>query len=466
MSFLPVVVVGAGISGLTTAFELERAGQRTVVLEADVRLGGSIRTEAHDGFLYDVGADSFLHTKPEASALCRELGLEADLVKPLPATTAVFVARDGALYPMPPGLSLGVPTHLGALLDTPLLSDLGKARAACEPLVPRRRDRGEESILGFLERRLGTEMAERLAGPLLSGVFAGDGRKLSIDAAFPQFVESEKRHGSLFVGLSGQSSLWSALTHARKPPGSPFLSLRGGLGQLISTLYDRLPLGTVRLGSPVTSIESRGATVRVCTLTDVVEARHVVVTGSPWVGAGLLGDAAPRLAQLLSRVNGAPTATVFLGLDQGGLERELAGSGFIVPPGEGDILAATYVSSKWAGRAPPGGALVRAFLGGARHVGPNILSATDEELIEVAHSELQRFMGGLGPVRFARVYRYARGNPQPELGQLQLMREVDCELSGLPWLSLTGPGFRGVGIPDCVRGAQATAARLLASFSS
>jgi oxygen-dependent protoporphyrinogen oxidase len=204
---LPVVIVGAGISGLTAAYRLSRAGVPFVCVESSERAGGNIETAAHDGFLYDLGPDSFLKTKRDGADLCAEVGLSEELCAPRPGASLVHVARDGALYPMPEGLSLGVPKRPGPLLMTELLSPEAKLRALCEPFIKRPKEVGEETIFEFLSRRLGPEMAERLAAPLLSGVFAGDATRLSMNAAFPQLIQLEKKYGSLFAGLNGGKSI-------------------------------------------------------------------------------------------------------------------------------------------------------------------------------------------------------------------------------------------------------------------
>ncbi|OQX69719.1 MAG: protoporphyrinogen oxidase [Sorangiineae bacterium NIC37A_2] len=489
-----VLIVGGGVSGLALSYYLKRRGLTSLLIEKGPRFGGNIRTQEHDGFLYDVGPDSFVRSKPEAEALCRELGLGKALIVPSPEGRHVYVAYEGQLHSMPEGLSLGVPTRPLALLETKLLSDLGKGRACLEPFVPPAEEATEESIFDFLARRLGPEMAERIAAPLLGGVFAGDARRLSMQAAFPQLIELEKAHGSLFFGLKAPRSrssapplslrdraglLWRALREEAKSPPSPFLSLERGLGQFIEALVDELDVmkksatspGTgsacARLGEPVTRLLRSGNRVTGVRLDSGEEltAETVVIAGPPWAAAELLRGTLPGLSERLSQIHGAPTATVFFGFDLDFESRRLTGSGFIVPPGEGEILAATWVDQKWAGRAPPGAGLVRAFLGGARRVGPNPLAASDDELISLARRELVRFMGPLGRERFARVYRYAHGTPQPELGHLERVAAIEESLSHVRGLHLTGAGYGGVGIPDCVRGAL-DLATLIADGSS
>jgi protoporphyrinogen/coproporphyrinogen III oxidase len=465
---LPVVVVGGGISGLSAAYYLARGGAEVRLFEASDRLGGNLRTEEHDGFLYDVGPDAFLRTKPSVLDLCAELGIGSELVLPLPTATKVYVAHEGRLEAMPEGLSFGVPKHPLALLQTSLLSTSGKLRALLEPLVPKAPPDEDETLERFLTRRLGAEMSERLVAPLLAGVFAGDAAELSMQAAFPQLTGYEERFGSLTAGTlgaagSGLGQLVGLLGRLRSLPEgtrSPFSSLARGLGSLATHVAERLPPGTVRMQTTVRGLTETTEGIWVeLDRGERVLARHVVMTGPPWLAARVLGSFDDALALPLSQVRGTPTATVFFGLRAADVERPLDASGFIAPPGEARILASSWVSSKWPGRAPPGHALVRAFVGGPH--GGQLFASGDEELTRVAWAELTRLMGPLGQPLFSRVYCYERGSPQPEIGHLARLRQISARLERFPRLSLIGPGYDGVGIPDCVRQARAVAEALL-----
>lgn len=459
-SDLPIVIIGAGVTGLTAAYRLFERGRRVIVCEASDRVGGNIQTAQHDGYVYDLGPDSFLKTKPAGAKLCKDLGLAAEVISPRPGATLVHVARAGKLHPMPEGLSLGVPKRPGPILSTPLLSFGAKMRALMEPFIGRPDDAGEETIQQFLARRLGPEMAERLAAPLLSGVYAGDATRLSMNAAFPQLVELEKAHGSLFSGMNGGKSVFRVLFEKSAPQVSPFMSLRGGLSDLVNALVARLPEESIRLSTRVRAVSaprSRADSVEVQLDGETIRAAHVIVAGPPWSARPLLSELDREFETTLGAVKGFSTATVFFGLSQGKTKSPLSGSGFIVPPGEAEILAATFISSKWEGRAPEGAALIRAFVGGAHQ---DIRSLSDDELKSIAEKELTRFLGDLGPPEFCRVHRYERGTPQPELGYAELIERVRAAVDARPWLSLIGSGYGGAGIPDCIRQADDVAAAL------
>ena len=452
----PVIIIGGGISGLTVAYRLEQAQVPYLLLEAGTQLGGNIRTVERAGFLYDVGPDSFLRAKKPGEELCRELGLSEELIVPQDHGRSVWVAHDGRLFPMPEGLTLGVPKRPWPLLNTPLLSPMGKCRALLEPWVPARQSPEEESIAQFLSRRLGTEMAERLAAPLLSGVFAGDAQALSMDAAFGQMVLLEKKYGSLFSGMNGGKSPFSVLFEAVKDAPSPFVSLARGLGSLVDALVATLPEQKLQLQTRVQSIVREGEGYCVTSDRGRLSARAVVVAGPPWMAAELVSGLSRALSDTLAEIRGFQTATVYFALHEEQMDHHASGSGFIVPPGEGEILAATFVSSKWQGRAPAGRALLRAFVGGAR---VDISSLSSAQLEQVAHRELTRFLGPLGPVEFSAVYRYEKGTPQPELGHKRRLAHVQSCLAKLPGVSLIGSGYGAVGIPDCIAQANEVAAR-------
>lgn len=476
-----VVVVGAGVTGLATAYRLSRARPdvEVTVLEADARAGGCISTEQRDGFLLDAGPDSFLRTKPEAIELCRELGLENEFITTRPEARNVYVAHRGALELMPAGMVLAVPTRLGPMLKTPLLSLPAKLRVlgdlafAWRP-PPSRADDEDESIDSFLARHFGVEATRAIGGPLLGGLYAGDIGDLSIRATFPQLVELERRHGSVIFGLFAAErrrlgengaarpsfgELWRWLRRNPEQAQSPFVSLRGGMQQLIAALVAELPPGAIRFGERVTALTPNAASPRwtVTTERGRYDADGVVLTAPANVAARMLPEG--PLRRELAAIRYLSTAAVFFALDRAAVSHPLTGSGFIVPPGEGDILAATWISSKWDGRAPGDAVLVRAFLGEARGA-PPLARASDADLVAFARFGLERLMGPLGRARFERVFRYIDVRPQPTVGHAGRLRRIDAALADLPGLHLAGAAYHGVGIPDCVRQARTVAERL------
>jgi oxygen-dependent protoporphyrinogen oxidase len=473
-----VAIVGGGVTGLAAAFALRRARPdvEVVVFEARDRLGGNIQTERQGNFVIDAGPDSFIRTKPEALVLCRELGIDSELLPTNDAARHVFVVHRGRLAELPGGMALAVPTRIGPLWETPLLSAAGKLRLLAEPFVPKKANDEDESIESFFTRRVGKEAATRLAGPLLGGIYAGDVSRLGIRGTFPQLVALEKTYGSLLRGFLAQELSQGGST---KPPSaadvyrwlrragtaqapSPFLSFKNGMGTLIDALERALPSDAVRAGAPVESViplAGGGFTVRSAGASLVADA--VILAAPAHASARLVGDT--ELARELSAIPYVSTATVFFAVDKAAVAHDLRGFGFIVPPGEADVLAATWVSSKWEGRAPGGTALIRAFVGGARDPS-RVVRSSDDELVELAKSELERVMGSLGAPLFTRVYRYVDASPQPLVDHPARVARIRQRAGAIPGLYIAGAAFEGVGIPDCIRQAKEAAARVVSEL--
>lgn len=450
-----VVVVGGGITGLAAAHALRRARPEleVVLVEERDRLGGNIVTEKKDGFLLDGGPDSFLSTKPQGLDLCRDLGLEAELIRPRSEARKVYMLHEGALEPMPAGLALAIPTRVGPMLKTPLLDPIAKLRILGDLVLPRG-NHDDESIAEFLGRRFGPQAVERLAGPLLGGIYAGDIGELSIRSTFPQLVELLERRGSLIRGFL-------AMTKGRSGEApSPFVSLESGMGRLIDSLATSLPVGSTRTGRKVQRIETDGERLSVVLdENERIAARAVVLATPAHVAAKVIPD--DVASRELAEVPYLSTATVFFALEKEKVQHSLDATGFVARKGEARIIASTWVSSKWQHRAPEGRVLVRAFLGGAR-AKVDVKTASDDELVSIARDELERVMGPLGPASFTRVFRYIDANPQPVVGHAARIERVRNRLKDLPGLYLAGAAYDGVGIPDCIRQARTSVDRLLA----
>lgn len=459
-----VVVVGAGITGLTAAYLLTHGEPRprVTLIERQGRVGGNIETERRDGFLLDGGPDSFLSTKREGAELCRELGLGDHLIVPRPEAKKVYMVHRGRLEPMPGGLALAIPTKIGPMLSTPLVSFPGKLRMLGDLVLPRRRDAGDESIEDFIARRFGREAARSLAAPLLGGIYAGDIGELSILSTFPQLVEVEKKHGSLAKGLlalqlARQKQNGSAPKKGADAP-SPFMSLTGGMGELVAALLARLPPDALWLGRSVERVEPAGSSYRVRLDGDqVLDADAVILASPAHATAKMLPD--DRVAGELGAIPYLSTATVFFAFPRAGLERPLDGVGFVAPKGEAELIAGTWVSSKWDGRAPDDHVLMRAFLGGAR-AKVDVAKASDEQLAAAAQRALEQLMGRLGAPSLTRIFRYIDANPQPTVGHGARMQRALDRLRELPGLYLAGAAYDGVGIPDCVRQARGVVDRV------
>lgn len=445
---IDVAIVGGGISGLAAAYELQQRGIGGHVFEAGARPGGVILTEKFDGWVIDGGPDSLLVQKPAAVALCRELGIADRLVSTLTPRTA-YVMRDGRLHPLAEGSFLGFPLKFSALARSPLFSLAGKVRVAAELFVPQGGGDEDESIASFVRRRFGEEAVDYLADPLLAGIHAGDAERLSVRALFPRLLEAERQSGSVLRAFRA--------LHVTPSPKGAFVSLPGGTGELAETLAAALAPGTVRLNARVTELH-RSGTWRLDTDGGAVEARTVILAAPAYATGSLLRGVDTTLSALCESIPYASTATVAFGYRADQVAHPMRGSGFVVPRVERcALLAGTWVTSKWPGRAPAGHVLLRGFLGGGRD--PQRLDASDADLIAAARRELESLLGITGEPIFSRLFRWTRQSPQYEVGHLQRVATIEQRLAALPGLFVTGSGFRAIGIPDCIADGRDTATR-------
>jgi protoporphyrinogen/coproporphyrinogen III oxidase len=455
---MKVLVVGGGIAGLTAAYRLERLAPEAdvVLLERDGRVGGKLLTERLGGYLVEAAPDSFLSRKRAALELCEELELGPELVGRRPENARSFVRRGGELHPLPEGLTGLVPTNLDALNESRLLSDVGKERFADEVDVPPAPPGDDESIASFVSRRFGREAYDALVEPLMTGIYGGDGELLSLRATFPQLRALELEHGSVLRGFDAQPR-----TERTRPP---FLSLRAGMAELPGVLRDRLERTVVRTGSAVAAVRpSRQGYSAALETGEELEAGGLVLATPAFVTAQLLAGVDSDLAELLGEIPYASSVVVTLGYDEAVLEHPLDGYGYVVPRGEGgDVLACTWSSSKWEGRAPEGKVLVRVYAG--RYGGRDLGAGSDEDLVALARDELRVLGLGAEP-DLVRVHRWPGGMPQYVLGHPERLERIARVLQEHPGLELAGAAYDGVGIPDCIASGERAAASVVESLS-
>jgi protoporphyrinogen/coproporphyrinogen III oxidase len=447
-----VVVIGGGITGLAAARRLADAGVSFLLLEASHRLGGKIVTERTGGFTIEGGPDCFLASKPDGVGLVRQLGLEERLCTTDPAHRGTFVRRGDTLHRLPEGLTGLVPTRIVPLLTTRTLSLLGRARAGLEALLPARPAPGDETIAAFARRRFGREAYDWLIEPLLSGIYAGDGEQLSLAATFPILAQLERRSGSVLRAMAQRKS---------PAPAGGFVTLTGGLGELIDALAKRLPRDRIRLDAPVTAVERSGAAYRVRTADGSMIAcdRAILALPAP-AAARVIAPLDVRIERELAGIPFVSTATVSLAFAPGATGRRLDGYGFVSPRAAGGpVVAGTWTSNKFPGRAPTGATLVRFFIGRASHEG--VTEQADDQLIALARTELRRLYGVTATPALTRVYRWPRSMPQYVVGHLERLERLDQLMRGVPGLLLAGASYRGVGIPDCIASGWAAAGNAL-----
>lgn len=453
-----IAIVGGGIAGLAAALRVitKAPDARLTLLEAEARLGGTIATVREQGFTVETGPDSFITEKPWALALCDRLGLSGDLVGTREGDRRTHVARGERLHALPEGFLLLAPTALGPLVRSSLFSLSGKLRMGLDLVLPRgRRDR-DESLADFVRRRLGREALERVADPLVSGIYTGDPERLSIAATMPRFHEVEAEHRSIILGLR-RSAQARGVAGARY---GLFVSHRDGMGALVDALAARLPDSAVQLRSRVERMERAGGTWRLHLGGTSIDADAIVLACPAHTAGGLVATSDPLLADTLRSIVHASSAIVTLGVRARDLPHGLPGFGFVVPAVDRrDILACTFSSRKWPGRAPEGFELVRAFVGGVRR--PEMVERDDDALIATARGELGRYLGLTGEPVLARVDRWRHAMPQYDVGHAARVAVIETRVAALPRLALAGNAYRGVGIPDCVRSGETAADAVL-----
>jgi oxygen-dependent protoporphyrinogen oxidase len=457
-----IAIVGGGISGLAAAFALEerrRAGDSLeyAIYESGPRFGGVLATDQVDGCQVEAGPDSFLTEKPWVADLCRRLGIEDQLIGSNDGGRKTYILVKGKLTPMPDGLMFMVPTRLAPTLLSTLFSPATKFRMMREWRFSPRPSRNDESVAALVERHYGAEMVERLADPLLSGVYGGEAAQLSVRAVLPRFVEMESKYGSLGRGMlavrknvkTGQSAL------------PIFSSLKGGMQQLAEALVARLPVDVLRVMSPVQAVQKqdRGWVVSAGYASDQFDA--VIVATSATAAAPLFEITSAVLASELKAIPYSSSMTVALGFDKEVRAALPAGFGFLVPHSEGKrMLATTFVHNKFPDRAPEDRALIRCFLGGTRDEA--VLQLPDDEILGIVREELRQILGLNAEPLFTRIYRWRGAMAQYIVGHLERVQRIESLLKQLPGLALAGNAYRGIGVPDCVRSGEKAAQQVLA----
>jgi oxygen-dependent protoporphyrinogen oxidase len=448
-----IAIIGGGISGLAAAFALQehrRAGADVeyVLYESSPRLGGVLRTETIDGCIVEAGPDSFITEKPWATDLCRALGLGGELIGSNDADRKTYILTRGKLVVMPDGLMFMVPTKILPTGLSPLFSFKTKLRMTQELFHPPRAVDHDESVAAFVERHYGSEMVDRLADPLLSGVYGGEAASLSVRAVLPRFAEMERTHGSLGRAMLAARKKMSAGPRTTAPP--LFTSLKDGMQHLAETVVSRLTPTSLLTNAPVQSVqpEAGGWLVSAGMQSDQFDGVIIALPGG--AAAQVLRLASPELSAELAAVQYSSSITVGLGYDRNVRESLPPGFGFLVPRSEGKrLLAATFVHNKFPHRAPDDRALLRCFFAGKN--AEDVWPLSDDEIIGIVRSELQQILGLRAEPIFARVYKWKSAMAQYGVGHLDRLDRIERLRQQLPGLALAGNAYRGIGVPDCIR---------------
>jgi oxygen-dependent protoporphyrinogen oxidase len=461
-----IAIVGGGISGLSAAFSLEQqraagAALEYVLFESAPRLGGVLVTDHVDGCLVEAGPDSFLTEKPWAADLCREVGLGDQLIGSNDPDRKTYILTRGKLVVMPDGLMFMVPTKIMPTVLSPLFSLGTKLRMAREWFHPPHKAVADETVAAMVQRHYGLEMVDRLADPLLSGVYGGEATQLSVRAVLPRFADMEANYGSL-----GRAMLASRRKMAQlaKAPARPlFTSLKDGMQQLVDAVVARLAPQSLRTGIRVQAVQPQdgGWTLAAGYGSDRFDA-VIIATPAP-AAAALLFAADANLSTELGAIHYSSSVTVTLGYGPDVRASLPPGFGFLVPRSEGKrMLAATFVHNKFPHRAPLDRALIRCFLGGARDEA--ILESSDEQILGIIGDELRQIVGLTAEPLFARIFKWKGAMAQYGVGHLDRLERIKSRVAQLPHLALSGNGYNGIGVPDCVRSGSAAVQAVLAPW--
>jgi protoporphyrinogen/coproporphyrinogen III oxidase len=458
-----IAIVGGGISGLAAAYAFEeqrRAGVDVeyVLYESSPHLGGVLRTESVDGCIVEAGPDSFVTEKPWAADLCRSLGLGDQLIGSNDADRKTYILTRGRLVEMPDGLMFMVPTKILPTGLSALFSWKTKLRMTQELFHPPRAVDHDESVAAFVERHYGREMVDRLADPLLSGVYGGESASLSVRAVLPRFAEMERTHGSL--GRAMLAARKKTSPGPRKPAPPLFTSLKNGMQHLAESVVSHLEQSSLLTNCPVQAIQPEAGG---CVVSAGLDSDHfdgVVIALPGPAAANVLRMASPELSAELAAIQYSSSITVGLGYDDEVRKSLPPGFGFLVPRSEGKrLLAATFVHNKFPHRAPEDRALLRCFFAGLN--AEDVWPLADDEIVGVVRNELQQILGLHAEPLFARVYKWKSAMAQYGVGHLERLDRIERLSLQLPGLALAGNAYRGIGVPDCVRSGRDAAAKLV-----
>jgi oxygen-dependent protoporphyrinogen oxidase len=475
-----IIIIGGGIAGLAAAYYANKQSTiptKIMLLEQAGYWGGKLVTErvpfGESHFVIEGGPDTFVVTKPWGVKLCKELGIADRLKGTNPETKTTYILKNGNLHELPGGLTMMIPTEFGPMIRTRLLSWPAKARMGLDFLLPPASLNGDETLGAFVTRRLGRAAYENLIEPLMSGIYAGDGDKLSLQSTFPYLRDLELEHGGLVKGALAlrrerMSKVRANDSRLSPTPGSRsiFLTPMTGLVEIVEALIHQLENSGVNLHlhTTVQKVSQGGDRYSVhLTNGDRITADRVILATPSFVTADLVNDFAPDLAAELRSIDYVSTATVTLAYRESDLPRPLDGYGYVIPRREGrKALACTWTSTKFPHRAPQGFALLRVFIGRAGQEGE--ITWDEDTLLRIAQEELRLTLDITAKPLLWRIFTWEKAMPQYNLGHPERLERIERRLADHPGLALAGNAYQGIGIPDCIHSGELAAEKILSTM--
>ncbi len=479
-----VIIIGSGLAGLGAAIRVRQAAEAGgdvdfIVLERDRRIGGKIDGEIVETdrgtFIVDGGPDSFLTMKPAIHRIAELVGLSADKMPTDDSRKKTLILKKGRLYAMPDGVMQFAPTKFVPFATTGLFSWPGKIRAGMDLFVPKKKlapgEFNDETLEHFIVRRMGREILDRLAEPLVGGVHGSDPAQMSLAATFPNLLEMEQKYGCMIKGFLAQRKMAEEMR--RKHPVDPenprtfFTAFKRGMHELPLAMAQYAGAEKIHTGSDVSSITRDADGLWSVALRDgtVHSGDAVVIATESWAAEPLVRGIDPGIADALKAIPASSSATVSLAFDEAEIGIDMNAFGVLCPAVEKvSLLAATYSSTKWPGRAPSGAVLLRGFVGGPNNQA--VMESSDEEITEIAEKELRRILGIRPEAKpiFRRFYRWTLGMPQYTMGHLERVATIEDRSARITGLALAGGSYRGVGLPNCVESGEAAVDKVLADL--
>jgi len=454
---MKIAIIGAGISGLSAAFRLNslnkdnKTGIEIDLFEKSSRAGGNISTKVENGYVIEEGADSFITSKPWGIDLCKKLGIEKNLISTNDSNRKTYVYFDNKLNELPEGFFLMAPSNIEAFNKSPFFTNDGKKRILQELDIAPRPDDSDESLESFVLRRFGRELLEKVAQPLIGGIYTGDPGRLSIKAVLPEFFNMEREYGSVIKGINkkyGSSGISKTESGARY---GLFVSFEKGLSVLITSIIDAIPEVNIHYNACVDKVVKSGEKWLLETETGKeIETDAVIMSGPSFVSSELLNNTDQNLSDLLNEIKYESSIVVNMVLEKEKCAGLPKGFGVVIPNTERmNIIACSFSSHKFPNRTPENYETIRCFLGGAFN--REVLKLTDSEIKRLVFDDLNKLFNiESEPLKYY-IYRYPNSMPQYTMGYLNLLEKINTKLINYPTLALAGNAYGGVGLPDSIK---------------